>query len=383
MKKLFTFLAILTATNIFAQSITPDSLDKQITAHFDKYKPELYRYSGLAFYGESKTTFDKEQITKELQLYNEVRNSDLINKPTNTVFALCHNLLIHSPEKGKEFLKLLNKQTEDKEIIGNLFTELIFTGEYGEQIALDNLESNNTGWSKTWAGYLSSLAVYESSIPRIDKMLQQTNDTEIKQDLIGALMYISSPKSMEIVKQIIESTKNDEVQTKAIYAFAELSGNDGIKYFNSTYKKLAVQWLNEALCFVSSSVVADSFRASKSPTSCSCKTLFIKKLPDNKPGLIINSEGIIDNSSGVSAGLVLWKDIIEITTSNVMNQKFLMFIVKNPEEYINRQNGIVKRKAMEMNYRSYGSPISISANTLDTNFEELYELLQRKFNKNK
>ena len=29
---------------------------------------------------------------------------------------------------------------------------------------------------------------------------------------------------------------------------------------HSTYKKLAVQWLNEALCFVSSSVVADSFR---------------------------------------------------------------------------------------------------------------------------
>ena len=28
---------------------------------------------------------------------------------------------------------------------------------------------------------------------------------------------------------------------------------------NSTYKKLAVQWLLEALCFVSSFVVADSF----------------------------------------------------------------------------------------------------------------------------
>jgi hypothetical protein len=27
---------------------------------------------------------------------------------------------------------------------------------------------------------------------------------------------------------------------------------------NSTYKKLAVQWLNEALCFVSSFVLADS-----------------------------------------------------------------------------------------------------------------------------
>jgi hypothetical protein len=30
--------------------------------------------------------------------------------------------------------------------------------------------------------------------------------------------------------------------------------------YNSTYKKLAIQWLNEALCFVSSSVLADSFR---------------------------------------------------------------------------------------------------------------------------
>jgi hypothetical protein len=29
--------------------------------------------------------------------------------------------------------------------------------------------------------------------------------------------------------------------------------------YNSSYKKLAVQYLNEALCFVSSSVLADSF----------------------------------------------------------------------------------------------------------------------------
>jgi hypothetical protein len=29
---------------------------------------------------------------------------------------------------------------------------------------------------------------------------------------------------------------------------------------NSTYKKLAVQWLHEASCFASNSVVADSFR---------------------------------------------------------------------------------------------------------------------------
>jgi hypothetical protein len=33
--------------------------------------------------------------------------------------------------------------------------------------------------------------------------------------------------------------------------------------YNSTYKKLAVKWLKEAFCFVSSSVLADSFELQK------------------------------------------------------------------------------------------------------------------------
>jgi hypothetical protein len=308
MKPLIIFFIFITSTNIFAQSaITPDSLDKKISTHFDNFKPELYRYIGLTFYGEVKTTFDKDQIAKELQLYNEVKNSDLINKPTNTVFALCHNILIHTPEKGKEFLKLLNKPTEDKEVIGNLFTELIFTGEYGEQIALDNLESNNSIWSKTWAGYLSSLAVYESSIPRIEKMLQQTNDTEIKQDLIGALMYISNPKSIEIIKQIIESSKTDEVQTKAIYAFTELSGNDGIKYLESIKtigskskeeKKSSLEWLKK-----------ETSSKNKYGTEVTNDIGFIERFGDIKSPAIIwlDKEGLL-NEKKAQKPITLSKD---------------------------------------------------------------------------
>jgi len=37
------------------------------------------------------------------------------------------------------------------------------------------------------------------------------------------------------------------------------TGRTKARTANSTYKKLAVQWLNEALCFISSFVVADSF----------------------------------------------------------------------------------------------------------------------------
>jgi len=38
-----------------------------------------------------------------------------------------------------------------------------------------------------------------------------------------------------------------------------LADDNKVRTPNSTYKKLAVRWLNEVLCFVSSSVVADSF----------------------------------------------------------------------------------------------------------------------------
>jgi hypothetical protein len=103
-----------------------------------------------------------------------------------------------------------------------------------------------------------------------------------------------------------------------------------------------------------------------------------RKLSDKKAGLIINRQGIIDNSSGVSAGLVLWSDIEEIKISNVMSQKFLMFIVRNPQDYIDKVTNPLKRKGMEMNYKTYGSPISISANSLQTNFDNLYKLLSEK-----
>jgi hypothetical protein len=103
-----------------------------------------------------------------------------------------------------------------------------------------------------------------------------------------------------------------------------------------------------------------------------------RKLSDKNAGLIINRQGIIDNSSGVSAGLVSWKDIQEIKVTQIMNQKFLMFIVNNPQEYLDKVPNTLKRKGMEMNYRTYGSPISISAVSLQTNFDALHKLLLEK-----
>lgn len=103
-----------------------------------------------------------------------------------------------------------------------------------------------------------------------------------------------------------------------------------------------------------------------------------RKFLDKKPGLIISAQGIIDNSSGLSSGLVPWADIQEIEIAKVMNQKFLMFIVSNPQHYLNKETNPLKRNAMKMNYKSYGSPISISSNALKTSFDDLHKLLIEK-----
>ncbi|MGB5981182.1 MAG: STM3941 family protein [Nonlabens sp.] len=103
-----------------------------------------------------------------------------------------------------------------------------------------------------------------------------------------------------------------------------------------------------------------------------------RKLLDNKPGLIINSQGITDNSSGVSAGLIPWEDIVGIETTQVRSQRFLMIMVKNPEYYLDKVSNPIKRNTMRMNHRFYGSPISISATALQTNFNELHDVLNEK-----
>jgi hypothetical protein len=102
----------------------------------------------------------------------------------------------------------------------------------------------------------------------------------------------------------------------------------------------------------------------------------MEKITDKKPGFIINEEGIIDNSMGFSIGLVEWTDVHYIQK---IDQVHLMFAVKNPQTYIDRETSIVNKKNMQMNINLHGSPIVISSRLLDIDSNELYELVLKQF----
>ncbi|MFC0515196.1 STM3941 family protein [Mucilaginibacter angelicae] len=102
---------------------------------------------------------------------------------------------------------------------------------------------------------------------------------------------------------------------------------------------------------------------------------FLKKMSDKKPGLIINNEGIYDNSS---VGLIPWSDITRFSISSVMNQQFLVIGLKDPEQYITAQTNLFKKKSFDFNYKNYGSPLAISASTFEYNLYELKAMLENK-----
>ena len=99
------------------------------------------------------------------------------------------------------------------------------------------------------------------------------------------------------------------------------------------------------------------------------------KLRDSKPGLIVGPEGIIDNSSGVAAGLIPWEDVEGFSTASIERQHFLMVHVRNPQAYIEAQRNVIVRKMMAANWKRYDSPITLSANGLKCTFAELEQLL--------
>ena len=68
-----------------------------------------------------------------------------------------------------------------------------------------------------------------------------------------------------------------------------------------------------------------------------CGVYLAIKLFDKKPGLIIDKSGITDNSSGISAGLISWNEIQDISILQIVRQRLIMIIVSNTEGYIGRE----------------------------------------------
>ena len=108
----------------------------------------------------------------------------------------------------------------------------------------------------------------------------------------------------------------------------------------------------------------------------------VKKMFDKTIGLTINENGIFDNTNASSVGLIKWTDITEIKTEQVASTKFLLIYTNNPDFYLDKVKGF-KKKLMEGNNKMYGTPLSITSNTLKYSFNDLESLLKTRLNEHR
>ena len=98
-------------------------------------------------------------------------------------------------------------------------------------------------------------------------------------------------------------------------------------------------------------------------------------LRNKKPGLVINNEGITNNSNNTGGMQVKWSDVTKVERKTVEGDEFLLLMISNPSENLANSSGVSKMW-LTANHKLYGTPFSISTKTLKTNLGELEGIIR-------
>ena len=108
--------------------------------------------------------------------------------------------------------------------------------------------------------------------------------------------------------------------------------------------------------------------------------IIIKQSSTKKPGLIIDQQGVTDNTNILSVGFIPWSDIISIEEAmGDFKRKMIVLKVKNPEVYINKTVNMAASRQVQ--FRQFGSPIVIMPANLKIDPQALLSLFRERINK--
>ncbi len=107
--------------------------------------------------------------------------------------------------------------------------------------------------------------------------------------------------------------------------------------------------------------------------------MLIKKLTGPKEGIIVTSEGIIEQVNQHGVPMIYWKDIKGIREEMVFTNKFIRIDVYNPDDYIGQAKNAVQRRMMKNNFKMYGSPFLVTSKVLGIRHNDLMMQLNNEF----
>jgi len=101
-----------------------------------------------------------------------------------------------------------------------------------------------------------------------------------------------------------------------------------------------------------------------------CCVYGLLRVFDRRPGLILDAQGLIDNSGAFSAGRIAWDEISGIHVCSIHDKRILALRVRDPEKHLGRGD-LFRQYYQTRRQQLTGSPVNISSNTLNANFSEL------------
>ncbi|MFC0876154.1 STM3941 family protein [Saccharicrinis sp. FJH2] len=107
----------------------------------------------------------------------------------------------------------------------------------------------------------------------------------------------------------------------------------------------------------------------------------LKRLINKTPAYIFTDKGLVYNVKNQDSGTVLWKEIKTFSRVKVKGNYFILLMIKNPEEIIEREMGRMRKRLMKMNMQTYKTPLSIAMNELQISVADFEELLKKHLKK--
>lgn len=99
------------------------------------------------------------------------------------------------------------------------------------------------------------------------------------------------------------------------------------------------------------------------------------KLLQKSPGFVVDNEGLIDYTEGLSMGRVFWEEIDNIKLWQGMGQSLILIESKPSADLHNVVGGLAKF-AMWFNRQRFGATMVITTGTLEIDTDKLYQLMR-------
>ena len=109
-----------------------------------------------------------------------------------------------------------------------------------------------------------------------------------------------------------------------------------------------------------------------------CLVVLVKRALNRKPLLVITEESVMDSSSALSLGEVLFSEIERFEIVNVYGQRTIGIVPVDTEQFMERLTKTQKKNAKLCLERGY-PPVSLRVDTAkDMTIEDIFALLQKR-----